>query len=104
MLPAARWNTRATLRGETVEHEASHACAARLFGFEVGEISLDRLGRLRSPRLDHVPLDRPHRRRREGLEASSEPCLHLVECHERHARTSTSEFMPSPPSRLDSPS
>jgi hypothetical protein len=39
---ASRWNTRATIRGETIEHEAAHAVAAHLLGFEVGEISLDR--------------------------------------------------------------
>jgi hypothetical protein len=43
MLPtAARWNTRATIQGETIEHEAAHAAAAHLLGFEVGKISLDR--------------------------------------------------------------
>jgi hypothetical protein len=43
MLPtAARWNTRATIRGETIEHEAAHAAAAHLLGFEVAEIALDR--------------------------------------------------------------
>jgi hypothetical protein len=42
MLPAARWNTRATLQGETREHEASHAVAAHLLGFELGEVSVDR--------------------------------------------------------------
>jgi hypothetical protein len=35
---------RATIQGETIEHEAAHAVAAVIFGFEVGEIVLDRWG------------------------------------------------------------
>jgi hypothetical protein len=43
MLPTAiAWNTRATIQGETREHEAAHAAAAHLLGFEVGSITLDR--------------------------------------------------------------
>ena len=45
MIPTAlAWNTRATLERETREHEAGHAAAAHLLGFEVGEIVLDRWG------------------------------------------------------------
>ena len=39
---AASWNVRATIQGETREHEAGHAVAAHLLGFEVGKIVLDR--------------------------------------------------------------
>jgi hypothetical protein len=45
MLPtAASWNALATIERETREHEAGHAAAAHLLGFEVGEITLDRWG------------------------------------------------------------
>ena len=45
MLPtAASWNALATIERETREHEAAHACAASLLGFEVGEITPDRWG------------------------------------------------------------
>jgi hypothetical protein len=43
MLPTAlAWNTRATIERETREHEAGHAAAAHLLGFELGSITLDR--------------------------------------------------------------
>ena len=38
---AAAWNALATIERETREHEAGHAAAAHLFGFEVGLITLD---------------------------------------------------------------
>jgi hypothetical protein len=41
---ASLWNARATIQGETIEHEAAHATAAHLLGFQVGEIVLDRWG------------------------------------------------------------
>jgi hypothetical protein len=45
MLPtAARWNVRATIERETIEHESAHAVAAHRLGFQVGEIVLDRWG------------------------------------------------------------
>jgi hypothetical protein len=39
---AASWNVLATIERETREHEAGHAAAAHVLGFEVGEIVLDR--------------------------------------------------------------
>jgi hypothetical protein len=43
ILPAApSWNVLATIERETREHEAGHAAAAHLLGFEIGAITLDR--------------------------------------------------------------
>jgi hypothetical protein len=41
---AASWNVLATIERETRSHEAGHAAAAHLLGFEVGSITLDRWG------------------------------------------------------------
>ena len=38
---AAAWNVNATMEGETREHEAAHAVAAHLVGFEVAAIEMD---------------------------------------------------------------